>query len=372
MHRLIALSASILTVGACSSPSPVPPIATPPASPATALHDAVLGTVVEALDELPDPRRWFAGDVHMHVTPPDDPTDVSLSVHEIATRARSAGMDFVVLTPHVWPARWSKAFRREWKQLAETARAETLATMIPGVEWTTRDGHFTVTGIDLATLGDGSFLPAAHAAGAWISVNHPFAVPTKIPGVRASHVNMSYRVWTDGLIGFTAIDGVEVMNLPLAIANLISRPGGQTGEERAWRAASLTALAHGRRIAAVGGTDNHKLHVAPTTWVLATDASERAILDGLRAGATCVGGTDGGALRIHGDADAPDSWGRIGDAVLAPRLATLAWDGTARLFIDGVDRGEHPGGYLHATDGRRTTYRIEQGASRCGFVYANL
>ena len=101
--------------------------------------------------------------------------------------------------------------------------------------------------------------------------------------------------------------------------------------------------------------------------MLAESATETAILDALRAGATCVGGPKAGSLRAKGNAD----WVRIGDVVRGDRVE-LQWDGNAQLFIDGVDRGEHAGRYVHATNGVPHTYRIVVRASRCGFVYANL
>src|SRR5262249_32574278 len=154
---------------------------------------------------------------------------------QIAAAARDNHLDFVVLTPHLWPARWAKPnrtrFQREWRELAAAAKAEAGVTLIPGVEWSSGSGHFTVTGTGIAALDRDDFLAAAHAAGAFISVNHPFAVPTRIGNIGASHFDMSYRVWTAGTPGFTAIDGVEVWNVPLGFANLVSRPGGRTGEE---------------------------------------------------------------------------------------------------------------------------------------------
>jgi len=332
-----------------------------PAAPAPA--PAPLAAAVDA-------RRWLAGDLHMHVAPPDDPGDVQLSVAQIADRARAAKMDFVVLTPHIWPA-VRATLKTRWRKLAEDARAITGVTLIPGIEWSTPDGHFTVTGADLSAVSGDDFLAVAHAGGAFVSVNHPFAVPTRIPGVRASHFDMSYRVWTKpGARGFTAIDGVEVWNFPLGLANLISRPGGRTGEDRAWTEANRVVHAEHRKVAAVGGTDNHKGNVMPTTWVLAADTSERAILDALRAGAVCVGGPEAGSLRARGDGDA--AWHRVGDALIAPHQVTLSWDGIARLYIDDVDRGDHPGGFTHATDGALHTYRIVIANSRSGFIYANL
>jgi hypothetical protein len=354
VNRCVVVVASCL---GCSSPSP------PEARPSTAGDAKVI--------EVPfrssiDARRWLAGDVHMHVAPPDDPADVKLNVSQIAAAARDAKLDFLVLTPHVWPARRGAAFDREWQAMAREARATKVPALIPGVEWTTGGGHFTVAGVDVTKLGT-DFLASADASGAFLSVNHPFAVPTKLPAVRASHFDMSYRAWT-GTAAAAPIDAVEVWNLPLALANLISRPGGRTGEERAWSAADRLAREQRRRITAVGGSDNHQLVIVATTWVLALEATETAILEALRAGATCVGGPEAGSFRARGD----EGWVRIGGIITAAHTAHLVWDGLARLFVDGVDRGEHAGGFVHPTDGVQHTYRIVVGASRSGFIYANL
>ncbi len=343
-----------LLLAACGSREALPPM------PARAV-------VADARVEV-DPRRWFAGDVHMHVAPPDDPNDVVMNVHELAAAALAAGLDFVVLTPHLWSSRWGDAFRRQWKSFADEATAIARPTMIPGVEWGDRDGHFTVTGVDIAALRGRNFLAAADAAGAFISANHPFALPTKIPGVRVSHFDMSYRPWTTGRVGFTEIDGAEVWNVPLGLANLLSRPGGRTGEERAWTELDRVARTEQRRVTAVGGTDNHRMHVDATTWILAIDASATSVIDALVRGATCVGGSEAGTFRARGD---DDRWVRIGESAVAKTI-TLAWDGVARLFIDDVDQGEHAGGFAHDTSGAVHTYRIVVGSSRCGFIYANL
>lgn len=318
-----------------------------------------------------DSRHWFAGDMHMHVAPPDDPNDVDLSITEIATRAAKAGMDFVVLTPHLWPWRWTNdgpAFRSAWQTLEHTCATIQKPTMIPGAEWTTRDGHFTVAGANLAELKGSDFLAAADAAGAWISVNHPFALPTKIPGVRASHFDMSYRVWTEHKPGFTAIDGAEVWNVPLGIANIISRPGGKTAEEQTWSEMDRVVHAEHRRITAVAGTDNHHQNVMATTWVYAVDATAGAILTALRDGATVIGGPEAGTLRARGDRG---DWVAIGGDIHGD-VAELEWHGTARVFVDNVDQGEHTDHFTHVTGGDLHTYRIELGASRSGFIYSNL
>src|SRR4051794_39716476 len=81
-----------------------------------------------------DKRRWIAGDVHMHVRPPDD--DVQLTVAGIAKASRDIGMEFVVLTPHLWHSLRGPQFDKTWRAMAIEARATRGITMIPGIEWT--------------------------------------------------------------------------------------------------------------------------------------------------------------------------------------------------------------------------------------------
>jgi hypothetical protein len=174
-------------------------------------------------------------------------------------------------------------------------------------------------------------------------------------------------VWTQRKRGFTAIDGAEVWNVPLAFANLVSRPGGRTGEELTWAALDRVVHEERRRVTAVAGTDNHHTNVMATTWVLAVDAAASTILAALRDGATCIGGPEAGTLRARGDGE----WVAIGGEIRG-NITTLEWQGTARVFVDNVDRGEHAGQFTHETGGGLHTYRIELGASRSGFIYANL
>jgi hypothetical protein len=318
----------------------------------------------------PDPRRWLAGDLHLHVAPLDHREGVTLDVSDIT------GLDFVVVTPHLWKSTWSSPTRRarylaQWRDLATAARSSTDVTIIPGVEYGVPGlGHFGVSGVDLTTLdaSGADFLAAARSAGAFVVVNHPFAVPTQIPGIPISEKDLSFRPWATGKGTAPALDGVEVWNVPLGLANLVSRPGGQTGEERAFGAADELARRERRRVTVVGGSDDHRGFVRATTWVLAADAGETSIVAALRAGATCVGSPDAGSLEARGDGD----WVRIGETVRATSRVELRWQGRARLFVDGVDRGEHDGAFTHDDAAGVHTYRLVAGSSRCGFVYSNL
>jgi hypothetical protein len=356
-------------------PARARPALTPAASAAPVASEA--GSTV-----APDVRRWIAGDLHMHVAPIDAREGAPLTIGELARRAPEAGLEFVIATPHVHPSTLAdparrKAWMASWRGMAADARAQRGVTIIPGAEYTVwHHGHYGVSGFDFTTLRGDDVLREAHDAGAMIVVNHPFATPTRIPGIPISEYDLSYRPWTEPGRARAAeealLDGVEVWNLPLGVGNLISRVRGPSGEARAFVAADALARDQHRRVTAVGGSDSHRPHVVATTWVLAIDASEQAILAALRAGATCVGGTDGGTLVAHGDGDPGDHWARIGDVVRAREDVELRWTGRARLFVDGVDRGELDGGFVHHGARGPHTYRIEVGASRCGFVYANL
>src|SRR5262249_12846400 len=113
---------------ACSSRAPAEP------APVAAAADARRA-------EPSAPKRWFAGDVAMPCRPPADPADVSLGVDAIAARARDAKLDFVVLTPHLWPGRRGARFDAQWREMAAAARRVSSPTLIPGIEWTTTAGH---------------------------------------------------------------------------------------------------------------------------------------------------------------------------------------------------------------------------------------
>ena len=383
MRSIVALS--LVTAAACSaSPAGAPPSpaeAEPTTRPAPAEVDPWLAPPPAPSPTVAaDPRRWIPGDLHMHIAPFDVREGAPLAVTDLARRGLAAGLEFVIATPHLHPSTLADPARRStwmrrWAAMAAQARAQRGFTIIPGVEWTIwGHGHYGVSGLDLTALRGDDVLAEARARGGFVVVNHPYAVPTEIPGVPISHRDLSYRPWTERghadeseLLG-----GVEVWNQPLGLANLVSRPGGLSGEQHAFLAADRLARATGRPVAAVGGTDSHTTRMATTTWVLAAEATEEAILTALRAGATCVGAADGGTLVAHGDGDPPGRWARIGEVVRAAEAVELRWAGRAHLFVDGVDQGEHDGGYVHRGAAGRHTYRIELGASRCGFVYANL
>lgn len=365
MRCALALALVPVLVG-CSSSAPPPPA--PEAPTASSGAGPAPG---------PDGRRWVAGDLHLHAAPIDR-GDGAAGLPALVRAATVARLDFVVLTPHLHPSTWRDPARRrrwiaEWRATAAAARAVRGLTVIPGTEYTVHGyGHFGVWGADLAAVTAADFLAGARAAGAAVVVNHPFAEPTHIPGVRLSDYDLSFRPWTDARGPVPPLDGVEAWNLPLALANLVARPGGATGEERALAAADQLARTRHQPVAIVGGTDSHRAYTTAATWVLVADVTEQAIVAALRMGATCIGGPEAGDLIARGDRDPADRWARIGEQVAAAGTVELRWQGRARLFVDGVDVGEHDAGYVDRQAAGTHTYRLVRGASRCGFVYANL
>lgn len=359
MHRVLALA--FVACGSSSEPAP------PPAK--VAPRDA---TVAADASTRADGKRWIPGDLHIHPAPFDTREGASLTVADIAELGPKAGLEWAMLTPHVHPSTWHDEGARQrwlakWTKMAGEARAVTSMTLIPGTEYTDFSfGHFGVSGVDLAKVGD-DMLASAHEVGAFIVVNHPFATPSHIAGIPITEYDLSFRPWSKREGAVPYLDGVEVWNLPLGAADVLTR--GPTGEDKAFVAADALARRELRPISVVGGSDTHNRVLTRTTWVLAADTRESTILAALRAGATCVGGTAAGTLEARGDAP---TWAAIGESVTAHDTVQLRWTGRARLFIDGKDAGEHAGSFTHTTAAGMHTYRIAAGASQCGFIYANL
>src|SRR5262249_26775546 len=136
--------------------------------------------------------QLLAGDLHCHVTPPDAPPHVVRGMAETAALAEREGLDFVVLTPHVWPRFFEDAELRQ-RVLADQERlARDIAalpagrtTFVAGFEYTDGlYGHVGVSFGDLAGVLDGlsvadaradpgAFFERYVASGGLLIVNHP-------------------------------------------------------------------------------------------------------------------------------------------------------------------------------------------------------
>jgi hypothetical protein len=257
---------------------------------------------------------WFSGGLHLHTLHSDGretPTDV-------CRRAREAGHDFVVITDH----------NNTTHQLEAVDEPDLLR--IVGEEVTTPGGHASVWGlggwrddVDFRVIpGDERIKDLVRAVGergALFSINHPAA---DCDGCAWEHA------------------------IPPGVLGIEITDPGRAGRE-AQMALWDTLLRRGRRIVAIGSSDWHgperPIGVA-SVRVWADELSEKAILDGIRAGRVVVM-ADGATPPPVLVARAGGSEARVGDtltvdrgaslvvevatpAVLARARVDLVWDGT--------------------------------------------
>jgi len=256
----------------------------------------------------------LAGDMHCHVTPPDDTTEVTRGLDETLDLARSEGLDFVVLTPHVWSRFFTDSSLRSAvsesqsvlrKAIAKKAAADVV--LIPGFEYTDhRYGHVGVAFAEVdAVLAK---VPLAEAQrhperffeewvseGGLLTVNHPFVTPLDsiVPIARA---NLSWRPFTAEGPFPPEIRRISELAQSYEVFNLTAtelRDRWLLGERDRTLNATFAALdrlipnTH-RRMTPVGGSDSHGHHLRATTFVLSERKDASAIRDAVKAGRTCV------------------------------------------------------------------------------------
>lgn len=258
---------------------------------------------------------WYSGALHLHTVH----SDGRHTAAEVCRRAREAGLDFVAITDH----------NNTTHQLEAVEEPELLR--IVGEEVTTPGGHATAWGLggwrrDLdfrIAPGDASIEAIVRDAtdrGAIVAISHPKA---ECPGC----------AWDlavpDGVLGIET--------------------SAATARERAAAIAMWDAfLRRGRRMVAIGSSDWHSPDhpiAAASVRVWASELSERAILDGIRAGRVVVMAEGrlpppvlvaraGGAEAHIGDTIVVDRGRPLAIEVTTPEAMAgarveLVWDGVA-------------------------------------------
>lgn len=226
---------------------------------------------------LEEGERWYQGDLHVHST---ESGDASATLDEIADLAASRGLDFVVITDH------NTVSHLDLLVDAQARHPDVL--LIPGTEFTTYAGHANAFGVrewvDHKIGQPGITITGAAAAytaqGALFSINHPALD-----------------------LGETCIGCAWDQEIPVDdLASMEIGTGGwnPVGNLFTPRAIEIWdgLCADGHRIAAVGGSDDHRAGTGtdpfaspignPTTLVWASELSEGAILAGIAAGQTVV------------------------------------------------------------------------------------
>lgn len=265
--------------------------------------------------------RWYRGDLHLHTAHSDGFCTTATHVqapcplYRTAEAAVAHGLDFIAFTDHNTTTQANSI--RELQPNFDTL------LMIPGMEITTMQGHANMFGttepIDFrlgtpAVPTVNTILDEVHGLHALVSINHPTS-PTD-----ETCRGCGWSASTD----FAKIDAVEALNA----GELFGAMGGARLKAPGvsfW----VGLLNQGFRPTAIGGSDNHDVELGrlgvgfPTTVVFAPMLSERAILDGIRAGHVFIDimGTRDRLLELT--ARTGTAHAVMGDALAAPTGTTV-------------------------------------------------
>ncbi|MCA9581594.1 MAG: CehA/McbA family metallohydrolase [Myxococcales bacterium] len=253
------------------------------------------------------PGQWFHGDFHVHATGASNDTGGESFPEDIKETAISRGLDFIVLTDHSNstgsdpdtldedPALFNMGPEFPyWDRAAELSDESFL--MIDGNEISPRavgdkvpTGHIGCIPENLETFDrsspivdrprgsvtGGEALADALDRGCFTVINHPYSLP---------HVSYDWTSYD--------YDALEVWN---------GTPPGFVVTDFWGYDAWMCDLLAGRTVAAVGGSDNHRIHIEPpgegltnpalgypTTAVYAEEFTWASIMKGLRRGHTAI------------------------------------------------------------------------------------
>ncbi|HEY3799258.1 MAG TPA: CehA/McbA family metallohydrolase [Caulobacteraceae bacterium] len=318
---------------------------------------------------------WYRGDLHMHTCHSDGSVECQSGagrrapgpVYRTVAAAAARGADFIAVTDH-------NALSHH-NSLRELQPAYDGLLLIPGVEVTTFRGHagvlgavgfveFRLTSRHLPTVADlQDHVARQHGL---FSINHP-TLPS-------NELCMGCG-WTAEGTDWARVDAIEVVNGGAMAAQGGGADGPFSGvpfwEQR---------LNEGWRITAIGGSDNHKPDQdpaappavgSPTTVVFAENLSQRAILEGIRAGRVFVDveGVAGRHLDISAACGAAKA--RMGGALAAPGGAQVAVNVTVRglagakveVVLDGRRRAAFADDVL-ASDDETLTFILPSDGAR--------
>lgn len=282
--------------------------------------------------------RWYRGDFHVHS---EESGDASASLDQIATLARSRGLDFVAVSDHNTVSHLPR--------LAAAQPGQPALLFLRAAEVTTYAGHGNALGLSqyvdhrvgfdrggaAGPVSATTLVGEVVAQGALFVVNHP--------ALRVGDICIGCG-WTHADTPWDQVAAIEIQTGPYELtANLFTPQAIALWDEQ---------LAAGHRLAAVGGSDDHRAGAgtgatespigSPTTMVYADDLSEASLLAAVRAGRTIVQlrGPDDPVLDVT--ARGRDGLlARLGDDVIAAgplELAvhlTGAAGGTVSIWRDG-------------------------------------
>ena len=293
---------------------------------------------------------WYAGDLHVHSR---ESGDASPSIDEVAAFAAGRGLDFVVLSEHNTTAhgQWLGSAQARWPALL----------LVPGIEFTTYDGHAGAFGatewVDHRIGQPGATIEAAAAAihdqDALLIVNHPnLALGGACIGCAWEHA-----------LDPADIDAVEIIT------------GGWSPAGQLFFDANLATwegwLDAGARVAPVGGSDDHRAGAgtgatdspigSPTTLIYAESLSVEGLRAGLAAGRTVV--------KLQGPGDPmielwPEPRPPLGDDPPAGARFEATVTGGAGATLEWVEDGAVVSSEVVSGESTTLAWRMSPGARR--------
>jgi hypothetical protein len=273
----------------------------------------------------PEPLRrgaaWYRGDFHMHDGHSDgfclsqSGQHVPCPLYRTAEAAAARRLDFIAISNHNTTSHY-EAMRELQPYYDELL-------LIPARELTTPQGHANLFGIteDVdyrlggptgRTMSD--ILRDVTALHGVISINHP---------ARPTNEVCRGCGWSAPGADSASVNAVEVVN---SYDEFAEHRDGRVGNSLVyWQG----LLDQGFRLTAIGGSDTHNVDVGivgvglPTTVVYATELSEHAILDGVRAGHVFVDVQGSRNRLLTAEAAAGKVSAMMGDALAVPSGTVL-------------------------------------------------
>jgi hypothetical protein len=222
---------------------------------------------------------WYRGDLHMHDAHSDGSClsqsgkKVPCPLYKTVETAAQKGLDFIAISDHNTSSQFDAM--RELQPYFDHL------LLLPGREITTFQGHANVFGttefIDFRLTSSyvpdiNHLLKQVQDLHGVFSINHP--------GLPSGEICMGCG-WTAPNTDFSRVTAIEVIN----------------GDPREGPGSAISLweeqLNKGFRLTGIGGSDNHDADIPrdersaigrPTTVIHAPDLSERALLDGIKAG----------------------------------------------------------------------------------------
>jgi hypothetical protein len=314
---------------------------------------------------------WYRGDLHMHDAHSDGSClsqsgkKVPCPLYKTVETAAERGLDFIAISDHNTIS--------QYDDLRELQTYFDHLLLLPAREITTFQGHANVYGptefIDFRLTSPyvpnfNKLLDEVQSLHGILSINHP--------GIPSGEACMGCG-WTVPNTDFSRVTAIEIINGGAADGPLSGIPFWQK------------QLNDGFRLTALGGSDNHDADLTaqtysaighPTTVIYATDLSENAILNAIRAGHVFVDAEGSKDRIIEFTAKAATSTASMGDEIHAPasqqihftlKMTALAGD-HPEIILDGqpttllngspIQQNEEIKNFSYQSDGNRHWLRV--------------